>query len=96
MQSCRPVLSLYRDLLVTRAAVATFADFKRHAARPMHSTKQLNLHGIQRITIDFPRALRGRTRTESVRHADTCITACTTKIPAQKKIKPSSRAMLLK
>ena len=87
MQSCRPVLSLHRDLLFTYAAVATVADCKRHAARAVHAAKQLNLHAIQQITVDFPRARHGRMRTESVRHPDTC----TTKLPAQKKTKPSSR-----
>lgn len=87
MQSCRPVLSLHRNVLFTFAAVATVADCKRHAARAVHAAKQLNLHPMWRITIDFLRALHGRMRTESVRRPDTC----TTKIPAQKKTKPSSR-----
>jgi len=47
MQSCRPVLSLHRDVLSTFAAVATVADCKRHAARAVHAAKQLNLHAIQ-------------------------------------------------
>jgi hypothetical protein len=47
MQSCRPVLSLHRNVLFTFAAVATVADCKRHAARAVHAAKQLNLHAVQ-------------------------------------------------